>query len=441
MDRKSYKDLTDHWVGYAIEQGCSQARIELNRVDNFNVDTHNGRGESLQQSTSIGLTARLFIDGKYGSYSTNRLNRQEIENFIREGIATTRYLGTDFCRTLPAPARYFNRKEIPALGNYDAGIVQVSTDQKIDWALDIFRAFTADDPRIISLATSLQDRAGWQYLSDSQGFRGESEASICAMSASISLRGENDSRPSDYWHEMAVGYDRLQNRNLLAAKAYEAAKMKIGQKKIASGTYTVIVPPRIIGKLLNPIVDVLGGANLYQKRSFLADKKGKLIANPILTLTDQPHRYGALGACLFDFEGVATHGGDIIRQGVLQNFFLDTYYANKLQTDPTSSGPMVLCVEPGQRSRTEIIADQECALLITDFNGGNYNEVTGDYSFGIEGQLIRNGRIVRPVAGMNITGNLLHLWKNLCEIGNEVEQTSTGFIPTMVFRRVMCNGE
>lgn len=441
MDRKSYKDLTDHFVGYAIGQGCSQVRMELNRVDHFSVDTHNGTVESLQQSSGIGLTARLFIDGKYGSYSTNRLNRREVENFIRESIATTRYLGTDFCRTLPAPARYFNCKEAPALGNYDAGITQVAAEQKIERALDLCRTFAADDKRIISISTSLQDRAGWQYLSDSQGFRGESEGSVCALSASVSLLGDNDSRPSDCRHKVAVGYDRLPDDLPLAEKAYEGARMKIGQKKIASGTYTVIVPPRIIGKLLNPVVDVLCGANLYQKRSFLGDKKGELIANPILTLTDRPHRYGALGACHFDFEGVATHAGDIIRQGVLQTFFLDTYYANKLRTDPTSSAPMVLCVEPGQRSRAEIIADQECALLITDFNGGNYNETTGDYSFGIEGQLISNGRIARPVAGMNITGNLLRLWKNLCETGNETGQCSTGFIPTMVFREVMCNGE
>lgn len=441
MDKKSYKDLTDHFVDYAIGHGCDQARIELNCVDNFSVDTHNGKVESLQQSSSVGLTARLFIDGKYGSYSTNRLNRLEVENFIRESIATTRYLGTDFCRTLPAPERYFNRKHIPSLGNYDAGIVRIPTEQKIAWAIDITRSFTTEDKRIISLASSLQDRSGWQYLSDSQGFRGESEASVCAMSASVSLLGDNDCRPSDYWHEMATGYDRLHIKESLAEKAYEAACRKIGQKKIASGTYTIIVTPRIIGKLLNPVIDVLYGANIYQKRSFLADKKGEMIANPILTLTDQPHRYGALGACHFDFEGVATHESDIIRQGVLQTFFFDTYYANKLQVSPTVSAPMVPCVEPGQRSMAEIIADQDCALLITDFNGGNYNEVTGDYSFGIEGQLIRNGIMTEAVAGMNITGNLLHLWKNLCEIGNETEQTATGFIPTMVFRDVMCNGE
>lgn len=441
MDRKPYKDLTDHLVGFALEQGCNQARIELNCVDNFSVDARNGKIESLQQSSSIGLTARLFVDGKYGSYSTNRLNRREIETFIRDNIATTRCLGTDLCRALPAPERYFHSKDAPALGNYDAGISQIAVDRKIAWALDILHAFSTVDSHIISLASSLQDRAGWQYLSDSQGFHGESEASICIMNASVSLLGTNDSRPSDYWHEMATSYDHLHLGKQLASKAYEGARMKIGQKKIASGSYTILVIPRIMGKLLDPIIDVLGGANLYQKRSFLADKKRELIASPLLTLTDQPHRYGAFGACHFDFEGVATRSSDIIRQGVLQTFFLDTYYANKLRTTPTISGPSVLCVEPGQRSRAEIIADQPCALLITDFNGGNYNEVTGDYSFGIEGQLIRNGEIAEPVAGMNITGNLLDLWKNLCEIGNDTEQTAIGFIPTMVFREVMCNGE
>jgi PmbA protein len=88
---------------------------------------------------------------------------------------------------------------------------------------------------------------------------------------------------------------------------------------------------------------------------------------------------------------------------------------------------------PGERSQCKLMAFSERAIDITGFNGGNYNEVTGDFSFGIEGILIENGEMTTPVAGMNLTGNLLDLWQHLIEVGNETEQTALGFVPTLVF--------
>jgi PmbA protein len=436
----AYRTFCDDLIDHALGKGCAQVRAELNHIEHFSIETHNHVVDTLQQSTGVGLTLRLFVDGRYGTYSTNRLDRLEVERLIERGIEATRHLGVDECRTLPDPSRYYH----PApegeadLGGYAPDIVETPLEAKKQLVLATARCTGAEDTRIISLDSSLQDRLGWQYLTDSQGFRGESRAGICSLVASINMQGEGDSRPSDYEHVTAVSYAdlmrQLQARNEpLADSAHRRAYCKIGARSVAAGAYTIIVEARVVGKLLDPLLDVLFGANLYQQRSFLGDKLNQVVASPLLTLRDEPHRYGAAGSCYFDFEGVATAPCDIFRDGRLCTFFIDTYYGHKLHRAPTNSGPSVLYMESGERSLSQIISHSDQAIYITGFNGGNYNEVTGDFSFGIEGLLVEHGELTTPVAEMNLTGNLLELWQHLVEVGNETEQTATGFVPTLVF--------
>jgi PmbA protein len=440
QQQSDYISFADRLIDFALSQGCAQARAELSCVEHFCIDTHNGNVETLQQSTGVGLTMRLFVDGRYGTYSTNRLDRAEVESLILHGIKATRHLGVDECRTLPDPARYF--RPDPAgdadLGVYHTDISTTTLNDKRDLVLRTAACTAQYDSRIISLDTSLQDRIGWQYLTDSQGFKGESRAGICSLVASVNMQGEGDCRPSDYEQVTAVSYEALRRKlharnETIGDSAHRRTYSKIGQRSITPGVYPLIVEARVVGKLLDPMIDVLFGANLYQQRSFLSDRLGDVVASPLFTLTDRPHRHGAAGACYFDYEGVATRPCDIYREGRLANFFIDTYYARKLQREPGSSGPAVLCMEPGKRSLSQIITDSQRAIYITGFNGGNYNEVTGDYSFGIEGILVENGELTVPISEMNLTGNLLDLWQHLVEVGNETEQTATGFVPTLVF--------
>jgi PmbA protein len=438
--RETYRSQCDELVDYALSQGCAQVRAEFNHIEHFTIDTHNHEVETLQQSTGVGLTLRLFVDGRYGSYSTNRMELGELRAFIDRAIHNTRLLEPDEARTLPDPARYYH----PApegeadLESCDEDIVTTPADEKKALALETANSTGQRDSRIISLDSSLMDRIGWQYLVDSQGFRGESRASICNLTSSVSLKGEGESRPSGYESLLSVSYADLRRRmdrraESLADSAHRRAYCKVGQRPIEPGFYNLIVEARVVGKLLDPLLDVLYGANIFQQRSFLAGKVGERVASPLLTLRDEPLRRGAIGSCYFDYEGVATEPFDIFRDGVLCTDFIDTYYAHKLQRTPTNSGPCVLAMTPGERSQCKLMAFSERAIDITGFNGGNYNEVTGDFSFGIEGILIENGEMTTPVAGMNLTGNLLDLWQHLIEVGNETEQTALGFVPTLVF--------
>lgn len=436
------KEIADWAIEEALRRGAQAARAELSCISMLNVQCEDAEVTTLQQNSGCGLVMRLFVDGRYGTYSTNRLDRNELAILISNGIACTRLLSPDTDRTLPDPSRYYkastieqNMADAIALGNYmedDPG-----SYDPVKMALSVARPVIGTDKRIINISTQLGNRSGWQYLTDSQGFSGISLCSQAYAYTSVSMHDDDDSRPSDGWVDYGINFEELKTfLPDLGHKALTAAQWRLGATQIPAGQYNIAVEPVCLMKLLNPILEAISDYNLYQKRSFLTDSIGKTIVAECLTITDEPRRHGAYGACLFDFEGVSTFASDIIRNGRLCTEFFGTYYSNKMHVRPTISSPNVLCIKPGTRSRQQILDSLDNSILITGFLGGNCNDTTGDFSFGIEAQLYRNGERIQGIAGMNITGNILSLWQNLHEVANDTEKVPDGYFPTLFFHEI-----
>lgn len=437
-----YKEITDWAVQYALQQGCQQARAEYSHLDSFTVKTLDAEISSLQQSSSSVLNINLFVDNRSGAYSTNRLEQDELAAFIRESIETTRLLSVDQHRHLPNPQRYYQPSEEIDLKCYDETACTFPLDDKLALLNSVFPTVKDKDPRIIHVQSTLGERIGYQYMTDSQGFAGSNRCTGCWISTSVSLQGDGESRPSDDDFVASIGYgELLEKASQIAPRALRRVQQKIGQAPIHSGQYRIIVEPRLAMQFISPLLDALYGASLDQKRSFLADSLGKQITSDIFTISDKPHMPAFFGSSLYDFEGVATSDTEIISNGRLMTFFLNTYYAGKLGKEPTTSGPNVLHITPGQHTLEEYVAQSEGeTVIITGFIGGNSNDVTGDFSYGIEGLLYRNGEFVQSISEMNITGTMLDLWQHLTAVGCENEKTTDGVMQSLVFEDVTLNG-
>jgi PmbA protein len=195
-----------------------------------------------------------------------------------------------------------------------------------------------------------------------------------------------------------------------------------------------------VGNLLGPVLSAINGSSIQQKRSFLIDKLDQKIASDKLTVIDDPFIVGGRGSRLFDSEGLAAKKRSVIEKGVLKTYYIDTYYAKKLETEPTTGSSSNLVFELGDKNLDQLIAAQKKAILVTGFNGGNCNGTTGDFSYGIEGFLIENGEITKPVAEMNITGNMKQLLMDIAETGNDVNENSSLLAPSIVFNNVDFSG-
>ena len=437
MTKQEKYDLAKWAINHALEKGAQQVSVSISNNRSSSVDVREEKIDKLEQAIESGLSIRLFVDKKYSSHSTNRLNKQELEHFIEEAIAGTRFLSEDEFRTLPDPSLYF-KGQVTDLKILDADFDKHDPQEKIDLAFKAEKEVKGQDERIISVSTGYYDTMSERVMVTSNGFEGDTANSYYGLNASVSVKG-GDARPESGWSESAIFFDKLEKSGI-GIKALERALKKIGQGKVDSGKMDMIVENRMVSRIFSPLVSALSGSAIQQKNSFLVDKLGEKVFSEKLTITDDPFIPAGRGSRLFDGEGLATQKRPVFEGGVVKNYYIDTYYGKKLNMQPTSGSNTNLVCNTGPYNLEGLVASVEKGILVTGFNGGNCNGTTGDFSYGIEGFLIEKGKIVKPVSEMNITGNMIELWSGIGELGNDVYQNSSWLMPSILFNGVDFSG-
>jgi PmbA protein len=189
----------------------------------------------------------------------------------------------------------------------------------------------------------------------------------------------------------------------------------------------------VAGGLFGNFIRAIRGESLYRKASFLLDQLGQPVFPPFIRIHEQPHLRKALGSSPFDGDGVATRARDLITEGVLQGYVLDTYSARKLgmQTTGNAGGVHNLTVDPGPLDFQGLLREMDTGLLVTEMMGMGVNIVTGDYSRGAAGFWVENGVVQYPVEEITVAGNMREMFKGILAVGSDVDirgNTRTGSV-------------
>jgi PmbA protein len=424
-------------IEHSIKKGAEQVSVSIDDSRRSNIEIRDQKIDKLTESVRNSLTIELYVGKKYSAHSTSRMKKEELFRFIEEAIAATRFLAEDEFRSLPEPELYYKggANDLMVLDNK---LDMVDAKAKIDLATKVLDEAFKKDERIISVTSSYSDRISNRVLVTSNGFKGDTGSSNVSLSTEVSVKGETG-RPSDYWYENAIFFDKLIKTGI-GNKALDRAIQKLGPKKIKSGKYPIIIENRTVSSVLYPFYSAMLGSSIYQKQSFLIGKENKAVASPKLTIYDDPFIPSGFGSALFDGEGLATVKRSIIEGGILRNFYIDTYYGRKLKMKPTSGDSTNLVFTPGERDLKGMLQSLNKGVFITGFNGGNCNGSTGDFSYGIEGFYIENGKIAYPVNEMNISGNMNQFWFSLAELGNDVLEGEAFKTPSMMFENADLSG-
>ena len=438
MITNKQKDLAQWAMEYALKNGCQAARLHLYNNSHASFEIRDMKIDNLQQASENGLSIQLFVDGRYGAISTNRLDKNELERFIKNGIESTRYLAEDTARSLPDPSLYYQGGGVD-LQLYDSQFSAMQPDDKVALAMKICDEIMGKDTRIVSASSYYSDGDNFSYRIASNGFEGESKNTNFGLYAEATIRDKGDARPSAGWSESSLYFDQLKKTDI-GKKALERALQKLGQTKTTSARMPMVVDFLNANQLLSPVISAINGASIQQKNSFLIDKLNQKVFGEKMTLIDEPHLIKSNGARYFDNEGVATQKRNVFDAGVLNVYYIDTYYGHKLNMPQTINSPSILTMPGGTKNAEQLAQSLEKGILVTGFNGGNSNPVTGDFSYGIEGFLIEKGKTTQPVNEMNITGNMLTLWSQLIETGNDARLDSSHRIPSLLFDNVDFSG-
>lgn len=431
-------ELVRESLDMARQAGAEKARATLCRSEEDLVATLNGEVDRVTHCVDSSLSFALFADGRFGSFSTNKLDPASLKDFLESSVKTVRTISKDECRDLPDPRRCCSKAITgDELGLTDCRRESMTPEERIRMALDasVYR------DGILSEEGEYSDSVYKTVVMDTDGVLCLHSETSFDYGVEITIE-EDGEKYSGYWWDSASHLDALDARSC-GEKALARSRAQVGSDAVPGGRYNMVVDSEVASKMVSPVLRALNAFSIQQNNSFLVDSLGKRPFPEGLTIMDLPHIKGQACSKLFDSEGVATAETPIIRSGEVCEYFVNTYMSRKLGIAPTveeATRPKVLPWPESGLGRSEILKICGNGILVTDFNGGNSNPVTGDFSYGIEGFLFENGKVSRPVSGMLVTGNFLSLWKKLIAAGDDARDCMSKLIPTLAFADVDFSG-
>jgi len=439
MNNKEKLELARWAVKQAESHGANEVSVDIAMSRDVEVEYRDGQLDKLKESTQNAMDISIYADNRYSNHGTNDLRKEYLEKFVSEAVAMTKYLTEDPYRKLPDP-KYYNGQNDIDLEVFDSSFDKVTSEQRVKISKEIESIAKAQSDKILSCTAGYSDSHSESVKVNSNGFEGESIRTIFSVGVEVTVDDGRGGRPQDYDYAVVRYFKDLPDLEVMGKKAVERTLGKIGQDKMESGKYDMIVENRSAARLFYSLFGPMRASSLQQKNSFLEGKLGEKIASEKMILVDDPFIVNGMGSRLYDGEGMVTQKRVKIDKGILKEYYIDTYYGSKLGMEPNSGSTTNITLENGSKSLDDLINDVSRGILVSSFIGGNSNSTTGDFSFGIIGHYIENGEIVRPVNEMNISGNMVDFWNGLAEVGNDPYLYSSWRLPSLHFTDVQFSG-
>jgi PmbA protein len=422
MARKAGADAAD--ALYAGD-GSTGVQVRLGALE----DVERSEGEE------IGL--RLFVGRRSASVSSSDLSDEALSALVERAAAMAREAPEDPYAGL-APEELLLRGRGPDVEG-DDGMDPSPAELKQ-------RALATEDAARAVPGVTNSEGAGVSAgrsviaLATSAGFCRGYSTSGYSGSASV-IAGSGSGMQRDYASHSVRHYAELDDPETLGRVAAERTVARLDPARLASGTMPVVFDPRVGPSLVGHLISAITGSAITRRTSFLLGKEGEQIFAAGITVRDDPHRPRGLRSKPFDGEGLPTRPSNLIEDGRLTGWLLDSASARQLGLQPTGhasrgvsgspgAGATNVDLLPGTVGKTELMSDIKRGLYVTELIGQGVNPVTGDYSRGASGFIIEDGRIAAPVAEITIAGNLLDMFRMLVA-ADDLEHRRAVNVPTV----------
>jgi len=443
LDQSDLAERAERLVASATRAGADAADVVCVRGIALSVDVRLGKVEETRRAEGDDFTLRAFVGKRSATVSANVF--ADPAELATRAIAMAKAAPEDRFAGLADPDRL--ARTFPDLDLLDETIP--SAEELTAMALAVEDAARA----VPGVTNSGGASAGWSLggmvLATSHGFSGSYLGSRFAQSASA-IAGAGTAMERDYEVESKVFRADLSDPAETGRRAGERAVSRLNPRKIATGRVTVVYDPRVSRGLVRSLAGAINGAAIARKTSFLRDKLGQQIFAPAIRITDDPLRPRGLASRPFDGEGVAGEPLDVVADGVLQTWLLDSATARELGLATNgraargggnpSPGSTNLTLLAGERSPDELIGGITHGLYVTELIGHGANLVTGDYSRGAAGFVIANGALAHPVSEVTIAGNLADMFRALVP-ASDLEYRHATNAPTVAVEGMTVAGE
>ncbi len=425
-------------VEHAMKQGASAADTEISEGVGQNVSVRQGEIETIEYNKDKGAGVTVYLGQRRGHASTSDLSAAALKSAVDKALTIARYTAEDEAAGLPDADRL--AQAAPDLDLYHPWTLSV--EEAAERARACEAAALAVDRRLTnSEGAGVNTHASHFIYANSLGFCDGYAGSRHGISVAV-IGEEKGAMQRDYWYTSARDAAQLESAESVGRIAGQRTVRRLNGRKLDTRTCPVIFEAPIATGLIGNFVAAVSGGSLYRKSSFLLDSLGKQVFATHVNIHEAPFLPGGLGSAPFDSEGVACLDRDVVKDGVVQGYFLSTYSARKLglATTGNAGGSHNLVVAPGEHDLAGLLKQMGTGLLVTELLGHGANMVTGDYSRGAAGFWVEHGEIQYPVEEITIAGNLAEMFKGIVAIGRDIERRGSRQVGSILIDRMTVAG-
>ena len=441
--------IGDRVLDRSRQLGAEDAELYISRGTEFTVRIYNGEIESLVSAESRGVGLRTFLEHRVGFSYTSDTEPDALDALVDEALLNGRYNHADEANVLPA-----TEMAGAVAGLASPALEQTEPQRKIDFALEMERRATSLDPRVRRVSDAVySDGSGQVEIYNSRGLHATYERTVAY--GVLETIAEQDS-------EMQSGFAFTHGRDIgeldleaVVQEAVENAAGLLGARPVPTARVPVVLHPHAAAMILGVLSSSFSADAVIKRRSLLAGKIGEQVAAGIVTITDDALLPQGLASRPFDGEGVPSRRNELIVDGVLTSYLHNTYTA--VRTNGRSTGSAVrsyrnvpevgvsnLVLKPGDISREMLLAGVDNGLHVSQLTGLNtVNPVSGEFSLGLTGHWIENGRLTKPVKELTVAGNVIALLRNVVAVANDLRfMFAGGFCgsPTVLIEELPVGG-
>ncbi len=411
-------DLLADLIARARAAGADAADAVLVSGTSLSVQRRLGRTEHLERSEGRDLGLRVFVGRRAAIVSSTALDPAGFSLLAERAVAMARVVPEDPYSGLAEQAQAV-----------DAGALDLCDSAEPSAEELIARAAAAETALLAVPGVTNTEGAEAGFgrteiaLATSAGFAAGYARTSYSVSASA-LAGTGTAMQRDYDYSSAVHLADLEDAAAIGHSAGERAVFRLNPTRPKTARLPVVYDPRVAASLLGHLAGAINGAAVARGTSFLKEKLGSRIFPAGIDIVDDPRRRRGPRSRPFDGEGVPTAELHLVQDGVLASWLLDTRSARQLGLrstghavrgtgGPPSPSASNLYLRPGALTPVELMADIKEGLYVTEMMGMGVNGITGDYSRGAAGFMIRDGAIAEPVAEITIAGTLPEMFLHL----------------------------
>ncbi len=432
------ENLLNDVVAAALKAGADAAEAVGAERRSLSISVRMGDLEEVEREESRDLGLRVFVGQRQATVSGSDVSAEARAKLVERAVAMARLAPEDPYAGLAEPER-LARGPLLDLDLFDA---TEPTAEALEDRARAAEAAARAAPKVTNTdgATGSWSSSRWVMVT-SGGFHGVHRASGFSIGASA-IASDEGGMETGYDGRSARWQSDLPSPESLGAEAGRRAASRLGARKIASTTAPVIFENRLAGSLMSPLIGAISGPSIARGVSFLKDRLGQQIFAKGIVIRDDPHRLRGLGSSPFDDEGVANAPINLIDDGVLTTWLLNTSSARQLGLSTTGhasrglAGPpgvstSNLTFQPGDKDQAGLMKDAGAGLLVTSMFGPSLNANTGDWSVGCAGFWFENGEIAYPVSEITVAGNLLEIFGRVVP-GSDLEIRGAANAPSLL---------